>query len=130
MIYFVVAQKEEDGEWKLFGPWDYIEGADNAIAVLTANPLYDQLEIARVLTDEDKPDIAEWLDADKHEGTDKPLVIRYPDHWPKRYNACTDPCDIIDGPCACGTWHGMDDDWVKNMIAVYGIDRGQIDFPA
>lgn len=128
MIYFVVAQKDEDGRWELFGPWDYIEGADKAIAALTDDPAYDQPEIARVLTDEDRPDRTEWLDADRHEKTEKPLVTTYPDHWPKRY-ACTDPCDMIDGPYVCGTWHDVDQDWVKSMIATHGIDRGQIDFP-
>lgn len=24
---------------------------------------------------------------------------------PIRYNACTDRCDMRDGPCACGAWH-------------------------
>lgn len=21
------------------------------------------------------------------------------------YNACTEPCDMYEGPCACGAWH-------------------------
>jgi len=29
----------------------------------------------------------------------------WPDDKPKRYNACTDPCDMWTGPCACGAWH-------------------------
>lgn len=24
------------------------------------------------------------------------------------YNACTDRCDMLDGPCACGAWHKID----------------------
>ena len=24
---------------------------------------------------------------------------------PERHNACTDPCDNPNGPCACGAWH-------------------------
>ncbi len=66
MIYFVVAQSEEDGVWKLFGPWSYIEGADIKIAKLTDDPAYSQVELARVLTDEDNPDRGEWLAADRH----------------------------------------------------------------
>ena len=58
MIYFVVAQKEDDGKWEVFGPWDYIEGADNKIAKITFDPQYSQVELARVLTDEDDSD--EW----------------------------------------------------------------------
>ena len=57
MIYLVVAQKEEDGKWILFGPWDYIEGADEKIAELGCDPIYSQVELARVLTDEDS---GEW----------------------------------------------------------------------
>ncbi len=26
-----------------------------------------------------------------------------------RYNACTDSCDMYDGPCACGAWHYPDE---------------------
>lgn len=29
----------------------------------------------------------------------------WPDDKPKRYNACTDPCDMWEGPCCCGAWH-------------------------
>lgn len=32
----------------------------------------------------------------------------------KQYNACTDPCDMLVGPCACGSWHRWDD-WPKKM---------------
>lgn len=36
----------------------------------------------------------------------KPGELRgWPDWAPKQYNACTDPCDMFDGPCACGAWH-------------------------
>lgn len=27
----------------------------------------------------------------------------------KRYNACTDPCDVYNGSCACGAWHSPDE---------------------
>jgi hypothetical protein len=59
MIYFVVAQLEDDGEWKLFGPWECVEIADERIAKLSTDPLYSQVELARVLTEEDGP---EWLE--------------------------------------------------------------------
>lgn len=67
MIYFVVAQKQADGKWEVFGPWDYIDGADSKIAELGDDIRFAQVELARVLTDEDNPDRDEWLDHDKHE---------------------------------------------------------------
>ena len=59
MIYFVVAQKDDDGGWELFGPWDCIERADERIAELSDDPIYSQVELARVLTDEDG---SEWVE--------------------------------------------------------------------
>ena len=44
-----------------------------------------------------------------------------PDHWPPRWNVCSDPCDMIDGPCACGAGHHLDDDWVLDFIERYGL---------
>lgn len=72
MIYFVVAQRNEDGKWDLFGPWENVEEADSKIAKLIdffngVFPQYSQVELARVLTDEDNPDRAEWLNRDKYE---------------------------------------------------------------
>lgn len=25
------------------------------------------------------------------------------------YNACTEPCDMLQGPCACGAWHHQEE---------------------
>lgn len=44
-----------------------------------------------------------------------------PPHWPKRHNACTDPCDVISGPCACGAWHNLDEPWVEELTSRYGV---------
>ncbi len=33
----------------------------------------------------------------------------YPKTWPKFYNACSDACDMLVGPCACGAWHTLED---------------------
>ena len=66
MIYFVVAQRDEDGKWEVFGPHEYVGQADEKIAILDNDPTYSQVELARVLTDEDDPDRSEWLDQDKH----------------------------------------------------------------
>lgn len=27
-----------------------------------------------------------------------------------KHNACTDPCDTEEGPCACGAWHKLGED--------------------
>lgn len=73
MIYFVVAQRNEDGKWNLFGPWQFVNMADDKIIELEGDLRYSQIELARVLTDEDNPDRNEWLNQDKHE----PLENKY-----------------------------------------------------
>ncbi len=30
------------------------------------------------------------------------------------YNVCTDSCDMIDGPCACGAWHSAKE-WIEKL---------------
>lgn len=36
------------------------------------------------------------------------------------YNACTDPCDMLEGPCACGAWHHQAE-WPDNIqMEVFG----------
>jgi len=32
----------------------------------------------------------------------------------KHFNACTDSCDMIDGPCACGAWHNVKE-WIGKL---------------
>lgn len=41
------------------------------------------------------------------------------DGWPRRYNACTEPCDMLVGPCCCGAWHTVKDanDWIAAELA-------------
>lgn len=31
--------------------------------------------------------------------------ISWPTYAPVQHNACTDACDMWEGPCACGAWH-------------------------
>ncbi len=31
------------------------------------------------------------------------------------HNACTDSCDMIDGPCACGAWHNAKE-WLERLV--------------
>ena len=33
----------------------------------------------------------------------------WPPNWPAFYNACNEPCDMREGPCACGGWHHAGD---------------------
>lgn len=36
------------------------------------------------------------------------------------HNACTDPCDMLQGPCACGAWHHQEE-WPDNIqMEVFG----------
>jgi hypothetical protein len=43
------------------------------------------------------------------------------EHIGKFYNACTDPCDMLSGPCACGAGHGQQEwpDWLQ--LEVFGF---------
>ena len=42
----------------------------------------------------------------------------------KIYNSCTDPCDVLVGPCVCGAWHTAEDweDKIENHQKI--IDNG------
>jgi len=61
MIYFVVAQRDDDGEWEIvLGPQSEIDGIDDKVAETEENPKYSQVEIARVITQDDKLDNVEW----------------------------------------------------------------------
>lgn len=48
-------------------------------------------------------------------------IVAVPKHWPARHNACTDPCDMLQGPCACGAYHSLDEDWVLTGLKEHGI---------
>ncbi len=63
MIYFVVAQRDDDGEWEIvLGPQGEIDGVDDKVADLDEDPKYSQVEIARVITEDDKLKNVEWGD--------------------------------------------------------------------
>ena len=40
-----------------------------------------------------------------------------PEDWPPHYNACTDPCDVIEGPCVCGAWHNLSEPWIQVALS-------------
>lgn len=61
MICFVVAQRDEDGEWELvLGPKSEIDDIDTKVSELEEDPKYSQVEIARVITQDDKLKNVEW----------------------------------------------------------------------
>ena len=33
--------------------------------------------------------------------------VEYPGHWPRWVNGTGEPCDMLQGPCACGAWHNL-----------------------
>jgi len=46
-----------------------------------------------------------------------PMPVRYIGQF---YNACTDPCDMLEGPCACGAWHHQNE-WPDDIqLEVFG----------
>ena len=60
------------------------------------------------------------MDGEETSGRMSDIVV-VPRHWPPRYNVCTDPCDMLQGPCACGAFHFLDEKWVLNGLKAYGI---------
>ncbi len=32
-------------------------------------------------------------------------LLGWPEDWERVYNSCTEPCDMLIGPCACGASH-------------------------
>ncbi len=41
-------------------------------------------------------------------------------YYGKFYNACTDPCDMLQGPCACGAFHNQEEWPPKIQLEVFG----------
>ena len=63
MIYFVVAQRDNDGEWEIvLGPQGEIDGVDDKVSEIEEDPKYSQVEIAMVITEDDKLKNVEWDD--------------------------------------------------------------------
>jgi hypothetical protein len=43
--------------------------------------------------------------------------VPWPASWTeRRYNAGNEPCDMLSGPCACGAWHSLGEDWVQALF--------------
>lgn len=47
-------------------------------------------------------------------------ITRYPADKPKRYNGCSEPCDVWTGPCCCGAWHDGKDhkEWLARRAEI------------
>ena len=45
---------------------------------------------------------------------DNGLIVMPESLQGKFFNACTEPCDFIEGPCACGAWHKLED-WTEEI---------------
>ncbi|MEN6367618.1 MAG: hypothetical protein ABFC88_12460 [Thermoguttaceae bacterium] len=73
--------------------------------------------------------------AAKREGPQKPprrTIPRAPNGlvpWPddfaqndRHYNANTEPCDMIVGPCTCGAWHSEEEPWVQAMLEKHNAE--------
>lgn len=53
-----------------------------------------------------------------HYNPENDLASMPPEYIGKFYNACTDPCDMLQGPCACGAWHHQKEwlDWLQEEV--------------
>ena len=52
----------------------------------------------------------------------KSKMVGWPEWLPKYYNGSNEPCDMLEGPCACGAWHQPGE--------FAGVDCEIRDFPA
>ena len=52
----------------------------------------------------------------KRLGVDDPHKLRAMPDGIEMYNGgCSEPCDMLVGPCCCGAWHSLDD-WNNAML--------------
>jgi len=44
------------------------------------------------------------------------------------WNACTDPCDMLSGPCACGAWHQQEEwpDDIQEIVFGFVSDKATV----
>jgi len=59
----------------------------------------------------------DWKDASGNN------MMPVPNHWPPNYNASSEPCDMVKGPCSCGAWHSLSEDWVQYRVKEFGFDK-------
>lgn len=50
-------------------------------------------------------------------------IVPWPADWPRdRFNASSEPCDNLVGPCACGAWHDESEPWVQALLVKYNAE--------
>ena len=50
-------------------------------------------------------------------------VVPWPEDWTDRhFNANSEPCDTLAGPCACGAWHDPTEPWVQMLLAKHNAE--------
>ncbi|KKM77042.1 hypothetical protein LCGC14_1374100 [marine sediment metagenome] len=53
---------------------------------------------------------------------DNGLIVMPERFREKFFSVCTEPCDFIEGPCACGTWHKLKD-WPEEVRESIGKEK-------
>jgi len=50
-------------------------------------------------------------------------VVPWPEDWADRhFNANSEPCDTLAGPCACGAWHDPTEPWVQMLLTKHNAE--------
>lgn len=56
----------------------------------------------------------------KHYNSKNNLASMPKEYYGKFYNACTEPCDMLQGPCSCGAWHSQEEWPDEVQLSVFG----------
>ena len=112
--------------WHWFKPsYDPVRNLVKAGALIAA-------EIDRLLRAKSAPEIAAEIDRENgeklREQPQENSMETWPKDWPRTYNACNDPCDMLVGPCACGSTHGKGEyTFVDGELCRYGKPPAVVD---
>lgn len=50
-------------------------------------------------------------------------IVPWPKDWTDRhFNANSEPCDMLAGPCACGAWHDKTEPWVQAILVKHNAE--------
>ncbi len=50
-------------------------------------------------------------------------IVPWPADWTDRhFNANSEPCDMLAGPCACGAWHHQTEPWVQAALVKHNAE--------
>ena len=99
---------------------------------LVAEQVYDagdatetELRKVKVAARESLQALVQLFTATRRPHSEPPTILRHDNGrvaWPAawtdyHYNNCDEPCDVLAGACACGTWHTPTEDWVQEILA-------------